>query len=465
VTRDELAFASAREQAALVRSRDVSPVELVELYLERIERIDPALNSYVTVASEQALTVARAAERPHPERPFHGVPLSVKDLTATAGIRTTLSSRAFADHVPVYDTAVVRRARDAGFVLIGKTNTSELGTLPTTESLLNGPCRSPWDPASNAGGSSGGAAAAVAAGLCPAALGSDGGGSIRIPASVCGVVGLKPARGRLSPAPYGGWEGLATDGPLTRTVADAAAILDVLAGYEPGDFTWAPPPPRRFAEEVGKEPGRLRIGFTTVPPVEVPVSDASARAVEGTARLLDSLGHRVDELAPGWEDDRLVDVFGRVWQVASALLPPGGDKSLLEPLNRALAAAARETDSVDYAFAVLWLREYARRIVQLWEDIDVLMAPVLAQPAVPVGWLTGEDDLDPAFDRAWRFTPFTFIVNVTGLPALSLPLHRDEGRPVGVQLIGPPAGETMLLRLAAQLEQAAPWYDRRPPVG
>jgi amidase len=460
---DELAFLPALEQAELVRRREVSPVELIELYLERIDRLDPALNSYVTVASEQALDDARAAESRGDGRPFNGVPLSVKDLTETAGIRTTFSSRAFADYVPERDVAVVRRLRDAGFVVIGKTNTCELGTLPTTESVLNGPCRTPWDPESNAGGSSGGAAAAVAAGLCPAGLGSDGGGSIRIPASCCGIVGLKPARGRVSTAPYAGFEGLATTGPLTRTVADAAAILDVIAGYELGDDGWAPPPAKPFAREVEEAPGRLRIGVTTEAPVDVPVSEACRRAVAAAGHLLGELGHDVDELAPDWVDDRVVEVFLRVWQVATALTPPGIDPDGFEPLNRSMAAAARETSSVDYAFAVLWLRNFARRVVALWDRVDVLVAPVLARPSVPVGWLTGEEpDIDAANDRSWRFTPFTFAANVTGLPALSLPLAWEDGFPVGVQLIGAPVGEATLLRLAAQLETAAPWRDLHP---
>lgn len=459
----DLAFLPALEQAALIRQREVSPVELVQLYLDRIERLDPELNSFVTVAADEALAAARGAEREPSGAPFHGVPLPIKDLTETAGTRTTFSSRAFADYVPDRDPAVVRRLREAGFVLLGKTNTCEFGTLPTTESVLNGPCRSPWDASSNAGGSSGGAAAAVAAGLCPAAHGSDGGGSIRIPASCCGVVGLKPARGRVSHAPYAGFEGLATDGPLTRTVGDAAAILDAIAGYETGDDLWAPPPPRPFAHEVGGDPGRLRIAVTTLPPVEVPVDAASAMAVAGAARLLAGLGHEVDEADPPWCDERLLPAFARVWQVSSALIPPA-DPELLDPLNRALAEAAHATSSVDYAFASLWLKDFARRVVAFCERFDVLVAPVLARTAVPVGWLTAEEtDIEAAFDRAARFTPFTAVVNVTGQPALSLPLGWHDGRPVGVQLIGPPAGEAMLLRLAAQLEAAAPWRHRRPP--
>ena len=250
----ELAFLPATEQARLVRDREISAVELAELYLERIARLDPELNSFVTARGAEALEDARAADSSESRGPFHGVPIAVKDLTATKGIRTTYSSRAFTDNVPDFDTAVVRRLREAGFVILGKTNTPEFGTVAFTESELNGATRNPWNPERTPGGSSGGAAAALAAGLIPVAHGTDGGGSIRIPASCCGVFGLKPSRGRVSTAPFPSLEGLSTSGPITRTVADAAAFLDVLAGYEPGDPWWAPPPERPFAEEPGTSP-------------------------------------------------------------------------------------------------------------------------------------------------------------------------------------------------------------------
>ncbi len=457
---DGLAFLSATEQAELVRKREVSPLELVETYLERIERIDPELNAYVTVCADEALA---AAGGDLPDGPFRGVPLPIKDLTETAGIRTTFSSRAFADHVPDFDAAVVRRLREAGFIVLGKTNTPELGITAVTESELNGPCRNPWDTSRTAGGSSGGAAAAVAAGLAPAAHGSDGGGSIRIPASCCGLVGLKSARGRVSPAPYGGLEGFSTSGPLTRTVLDAAAILDVIAGYEPGDPYWAPPPERPFAEECGADAGRLRVGLTVSPPIDAPVAPDCVAAAEDAARLLVELGHEVEEVAPPWTDGRLFSLFMTVWQVIPALHRV--DLDLFEPMSRALAESARTVDSVDYVLATAQLRDFGRRLAAFMAGYDLLLTPTLAQPPVPVGALA-DDDPWVSIRNAGRFTAFTQVANITGLPAVSLPLFWSaDGLPIGVQLIGKPAGETELLRVSRQVEQARPWRDRRPAVG
>ncbi len=462
----ELAFEPALELAAKVRAGEVSPTELVELYLERIERLDPQLNAYVTVDADGARAAARAAET-GPNAPFRGVPLPIKDLHETAGLRTTYSTRAYAANVPAFDQAVVRRLRTAGFVVLGKTNTPELGTIAQTESELNGACRNPWEPTLTPGGSSGGAAAAVAAGLAPAAHGSDGGGSIRTPASCCGLVGLKPSRGRVSPAPYGsGMLGLGTSGPLARTVRDAAALLDVMTGYEPGDFFVAPEPERPFLAEADAEPGRLRIAATTEPPVQVPVDPECAAAARGAAELLAELGHEVVEATPPWRRDEMLPDFVRVWQVGPASAGID-DLSLLEPINRALAEDARATASPDLAAAVLRLQALVRDVLEFWRDVDVVLTPTLAVPPVPIGWTYEDTDGDArlAFARQTLFTPFTPLVNVTGQPAVSLPLHwTPAGLPIGVQLIGKPFADATLIRLAAQLEVARPWAGRRPPV-
>jgi amidase len=459
----ELAFASALEQAALVRRREVSPLELADLYLERIERIDPQLTAFVTVDADGARTAALT----HADGPFAGVPIPIKDLTETAGLRTTFSCKAFANYVPDFDANVVRRIREAGFVVIGKTNTSELGTIAMTESELNGDCRNPWDTSRTPGGSSGGAAAAVAAGLAPVAHGSDGGGSIRIPASCCGLVGIKPSRGRVSPAPWvSGSLGLGTSGPIARTVRDAAALLDVMSGNEPGDAYVAPALERPFLEEAEREPGRLRIAVTAEPPTSVPVDPTCRAAVRSAAELLAELGHDVTEQTPPWQSDETIAHFIRVWQVGPATSGVD-DLSQLEPINRMLAESARETPSPLHATSIARLQQTARRVVAFWNDVDVVVTPTLALQPVPIGWTWQGTDDDPhrAFANQTVFTPFTGLLNVTGQPAASVPLHRsDDGLPIGVQLIGRPFDEAALVRLAAQLEAARPWAPRRPPV-
>jgi amidase len=460
---DDVAFAPALEQAARVRAGDISPLELVDLYLDRIERLDPQLNAYVTVDADGA----RAAAGAPADGPFRGVPIPIKDLNETAGLRTTYSCKAFADHVPATDAAVVRRIREAGFVIIGKTNTPEFGSIGMTESELNGDCRNPWAAARTPGGSSGGAAAAVAAGLAPVAHASDGGGSIRIPASCCNLFGLKPSRGRVSPAPYGsGSLGLGTSGPIARTVRDAAALLDVMSGYEPGDFYVAPQPARPFLAEADETPDRLRIAVTTTPPIDMPVDRSCADAVHAAAELLDELGHDVVEATPQWRSDDAVEQFTRIWQIGPAVSGVD-DLALLEPLNRMLAEQARATASPEAALAVTRLQTLTRQVVAFWNDVDVVVTPTLALPPVPIGWTWDGAGGDPgvAFSRQWEWTPFTAIVNVTGQPAMSVPLHETaEGLPVGVHFIGAPFGDATLIRLAAQLEAARPWAHRRPGI-
>jgi amidase len=452
-------FAEAGELARLIRQRELSSVELVELYLDRIERLDPTLNAYVTVDADGA----RAAAAGPLAGPFAGVPIAIKDLTETAGLRTTYSAKAKANHVPSFDSAVVRRIREAGFVILGKTNTPELGTLGVTESELNGICRNPWDVARTPGGSSGGAAAAVAAGLAPVAHGSDGGGSIRVPASCCGLVGLKPSRGRVSSAPWpAGIFGLATHGPIGRTLRDVAALLEVMTGYELGDEYVAPPQERPFAEEALQTPDRLRIGVAVDPPVDVPVADDCVAAVRSTADALSDLGHAVTEASPPWNGEEVSRHFLRVFRQGPAT--SGIDPEQLEPHNRALVADAAKTPGPELAASLQYLRTEARRFLPLWQELDVLVTPTLALPPVPTGWAFegSEDDPRAVFERHRSFMPFTQIFNVTGQPALSLPLHWVGDVPIGVQFAARPFEEATLLRLGGELEAERPWADRRP---
>jgi len=441
--------------AARVRAREVSPRDLTEAAIARIEATNPELNFLVTECYEQALATTPA------DGPFTGVPMLVKDLNETAGVRTTFSSRAFANYVPEHDAAVVRRMKDAGFVILGKSNTPEFGTTAVTESELNGACRNPWDTSRTPGGSSGGAAAAVAAGVLPLAHGSDGGGSIRIPASCCGLYGIKPSRGRVSPAPFvSGSLELSQSGPISVTVRDAAAFLDVLAGYEPGDGQWAPPPARPFADEVGADPGRLRIAFTAEPPIPFEIDSRVVAAARALADSLGTLGHEVVEATPPWRDEVLLSTFAKLWQVGPALVP--GDPTQFEPLNRALAEAAHETTSVEYARSVLALQSLARRVVAFWfeRDVDVVVTPGLGMLPPPIGWVFEPEEPWEQFRRGGELTPFTPIVNLTGQPAAMVPFDVVDGLPVGVQLIGRPADEATLFRISAQLEAAHPWAQR-----
>ncbi len=440
--------------AAQVRAGEVSPRELVEQAIERIEATNPELNFLVTDCFEQALTTEPA------DGPFRGVPMLVKDLTETAGIRTTFSCKAFADYIPERDMAVVRRMKEAGFIVVGKSNTPEFGSTAVTESELNGACRNPWDTSRTPGGSSGGAASAVAAGALPLAHASDGGGSIRIPAACCGLFGLKPSRGRVSGAPYGGGSlELGQNGAVSVTVRDSAAFLDAVAGYEPGDAHWPPPPERPFLDEVGADPGRLRIAVTAETPTGIDVDPRLVAVMRAAADALASLGHDVIEATPPWREEHALHQFARLWSIGPALYPVP-DRALLEPLNRVLADAADAATSADYARAVAWFQGFARRIVAFWADVDVVLTPGLGMLPVEVGWVTGPDDPWEQYRRAGQFTPYTPLVNVTGQPAAAVPWTLVDGLPAAVQLIGPPAGEALLLRLSAQLEDAYPWAQR-----
>ena len=462
---------TALEQGELIRTGKLSPVELTDHYLERIDRLNPTVGAYVTVTAEiardQAAQAEAALREDRPRSPLHGVPVPVKDLNFVAGVRATQGSAAFAEHVPVTDDHIVTRLRGAGTVLLGKTNTPEFGLPCYTENQVAPPARTPWDLERSAGGSSGGAGAAVASGLAPLAQGSDGGGSIRIPASVCGLFGIKPSRGRVSSGPtLYDVSGLSTNGPIARTVADAAALLDVLAGPMPGDSYSAPalPPGETFLDQVDRDPAGLRIAVLTTPPVPgLEVHPDCIAATESAAELLASLGHRPEPLElPA--DDTLRRVFEQVWAVM-ATQQPVSDESLLMPLTQYLREKGQRVSGPDFATALYVFRAVGALVAGLQQDYDVILTPTLAQPPALVGAL--RDDADPGreFDNLTAFTPFTPLYNATGQPSVSLPLHwTGAGLPIGVMLGGRYGDEATLIALSAQLERARPWAHRKPAL-
>jgi amidase len=464
---------SALEQAAAVRKHEVSPSELVEHYLTRIEQWSDAVGAYVTVTPDIARKQARQCERTLRESadsdallpPLLGVPIAIKDLTDVAGVRCTLGSAAFADRIATVDANVVTLLRDAGTVLLGKSNAAEFGAPAYTEPDVAPPARTPWDLSKSAGGSSGGAGAAVAAGLAPFAQGNDGGGSVRIPASVCGLVGLKVSRGRVSNGPYAGdLSGLAWHGPLTRTVRDAAAWLDATAVAMPGDPHWAPPlaSGETFLKSVDIEPKGLRIARYADPVISDGGVDPLCRAAydDATKALVD-LGHSVDDVAAP-DGTELMSAFETVWAVLTSLTPVK-DEQQLRPLTRWLRQRAEGVTGHAFALAIAALQTASRRLLMRFAGYDAVLTPTLAQPPAEVGAL--RDDADPArdFENQKRFTPFTSVANMTGQPAITLPLYMTPtGLPIGVMLAGRPAGETALFGLAGQLEAARPWRDRHP---
>jgi amidase len=470
----DLMFRPATELAGMVRTGEVSARELVETSLERIEELNPTLNAFVDIDAERALASADQIG-PGDERPFAGVPIAIKNNRPVQGLRLTYGCSLMADYLCEYDHNITRRLKDAGFVIVGTTTLPEYGILPTSEARLFGPTRNPWDLERTPGGSSGGAAAAVAAGLVPVAHGNDGGGSVRIPAACCGLVGLKPSRGRISPAPELGDSSLGIDGMLTRTVADTAAILDVLAGYEPGDATWAPPPAEPFAAAASQDPGRLRIASTALPPITDAVVDpACAGAVAEAGELLRSLGHEVEEVTPPWRIEGLSELFGAVFSVHISLSIAysgmiGGHEPTaedMEPMSWAIFSMVKALGAVEGMAATVQLQSHTRKLVSFLAPYDALLTPALAERPLPLGTLdTAAPDPMSTFTRSGLFTPFTPVFNASGQPAISLPLYDGEdGLPLGVQLVGRPAAEGALLALATQLEAASPWAQRRAPI-
>jgi amidase len=471
---NEMAVLDATAQAELVRRREVTPSELVDAAIAQIERLNPAINAVITPLFDQARAAARGGL---PEGPFRGVPFLLKDLLALyAGAPLTAGSAFLRGFVPDHDSELVARLKRAGLVIVGKTNTPEFGILPTTEPRLFGASRNPWDPTRTAGGSSGGSAAAVAAGMVPMAHGNDGGGSIRIPASCCGVFGLKPTRARNPLGPDFGdlMGGLAAEHALTRSVRDSAALLDATSGPDMGDPYWAPPPARPFLQEAGADPGRLRIAFTTTALTGAPVHPDCVRAVHEAAELCSELGHEVSEAAPVIDGERFSKAFVTVWSVGCArgmegnaiLLGREPTPDQFEELTWALAEQGRGVSATKYLLIVTFLQSVARQVARFFVKHDVWLTPTLAEPPLPLGSFDARPG-NPlqGLQRAVAFVPFTPICNVTGQPAMSVPLFWDaEGLPVGTHFVGRFGDEATLFRLAAQLEAARPWAGRQPKV-
>jgi amidase len=468
-----------------VRAGEVTPLELVDAAIARIEAVDGRLNAVIHRRFERARSEAAAVDPAGPA-PFPGVPFLVKDVVCHQagepfheGMRFLRDRQWTADS----DTYLAARFRAAGLVTVGRTNTPELGIVPTTEPAAYGATRNPWDPARSPGGSSGGSAAAVAAGLVPAAHANDGGGSIRIPASACGLVGLKPSRGRTSLGPDGSFTAfLVCEHVVCRTVRDTAGLLDAVSGSMPGDPYVAPAPARPYRDEVGADPGRLRVGLLTAAPGWVAgVHPDCVAAAENTARLLESLGHGVEAAHPAALDDPdWGPHFVSLWSSGVAVGLDGWSATLgerigaddVEPLTWALAELARALPTPALLRSINWLLRTTRRVAEWWDPpdgrrgFDLLVTPTLAEPPVALGTFvsTAEEPL-AGFFRAGRFTPFTPPFNVTGQPAISLPLaETGDGLPVGVQLVAGYGREDVLLRVAAQLEAALPWAGRRPPI-
>jgi amidase len=471
-------FTPAVELAAAIRRKEVSPVEVADCYLDRIDRLDPRLNAFCHLAEDEVRKAASAAadavmravateELP----PFHGVPLPIKDLVDVAGWPTTHGSAGASTAPAPNSDPVVRRFVDAGFVLLGKTATPEFAAVPFTESDALGISCNPWDPDRTPGGSSGGAGVAVAAGLAPIAHATDGGGSIRIPASCTGLVGLKPTRGLVTNVTIE-LEGLAASGVLSRTVTDTAAALDVLARHDPGAW-WSPPNPARSLADATtmSPPAGLRIAVLAHSPVDgIDVDPACTAAVDTTVAALESAGHFVvDAPLPLPPADELIGAFTTIWNIGGAGIPLA-NPDRIEPHNRAQRDAARATDSWAYAEGVRKAQRLSRRIIDgFLASCDLLVTPTMACLPPPVGaWRAGTDE-NPlmALLNSYPMAVFTSLFNITGQPAISLPVHHDQatGLPVGVQIVAAPWREDLLLQVSRTLELTHPWNDRRPSEG
>lgn len=459
--------------AELVKKGEVSASELAEEAITRIEKHNPLLNAVVTKTYEQGRATAAAK----PDGVFGGVPFLLKDILGDyAGAPTRSGSRYLSGMTALQDSTLTTRFKNAGVVVLGKTNVPEFGLLPTTESALYGPARNPWNTDHSTGGSSGGSAAAVAAGIVPIAHANDGGGSIRIPASCCGLVGLKPTRARNPLGPNLGdvMGGLIAEHIVSRSVRDSAAMLDCTHGPEAGDPYWAPPIENPFLWEVGKEPGKLRIAYSVTNLNGQKVHPECEKGVLETVKLLRDLGHEVEEAAPALSMDVLSQAFMALWASGLAMQiegismftgkPPAEND--LEGLTRGLYEVGRTISAVQYQMAIVQIQAMARQIAHFMETYDVWLTPTLGAPPIPLGTIDiQERDPIKAFEPIYDYVPFTALQNATGQPAISLPLHWSaDGLPVGMMFSGPFGGEALLLRLASQLEVARPWAHRRPKI-
>jgi amidase len=466
-------FASALDVAAAIRRKEVSPTEVADHYLGRMDALDPELNAFahraddeVREAAAKATEVVAGTADTSTLPPFHGVPLPIKDLAAVAGWPCTYGSKASSRAPRAASDPVVERLARAGFVLSGTTNTPEFGTISFTESDAHGVTRNPWDTGRTPGGSSGGSAAAVASGMAPAAHASDGGGSIRIPSSCCGLVGLKAGRARV-PNGLVPIEGFSTNGAVARTVADAAALFDVVAVVDPLTWYAAPQPAEPWSTLASRDPGRLRVGYTTEAPLGLPVDPACVTATERTVAALAEAGHELTETALDLPDQSaFVAAFLTVWNTASGWLQME-DWDAVEPLNAALRASARSLDSLSYVEGLRTMQTLAKPVIRPFvEDFDVVVTPTMACLPPEVGaWRVGtEGNPTAAMLNCYPMAVFTSVFNVTGLPAISVPVHQDEasGLPVGVQVVAGPWRDDLVLQVAGQLERALPWADRHP---
>lgn len=460
--------------AELIARKKITPLELLNAVRQRAESLNPRLNAFSQLFYETAESQIKAAL---PKGPFSGVPFALKDIhLQMAGTRTTFGSRVYRDSVATTNSTLVERYKNAGLVIFGKTTTPEFGLTTTTESVLYGPTRNPWNLERTSGGSSGGASAVIASRMLPAAHGSDGGGSIRIPASCCGLFGLKPTRGRvpLGPTAFEGWNGFSVHHALTRSVRDSAALLDVTIGAEPGSPFFSSPPERPFLRETTTAPGKLRIALVVEPYSGSPLDPECRKAVLEAAKLCESLGHHVEEKKLPLESAFLSNTFLAIFYVSVARALDDAAKALgrpvtendVEPVTWATAQQGKGVTSVDYSRAIANSHQIGLAMARFHQNYDLILSPTLAKPPVKLGLLSlSPPDISRYGRDVSEFSPYTSLYNVTGQPSMSVPLHwTADGLPVGVMFSGRFGDESTLFRLAGQLERAQPWTERRPTL-